>query len=454
MELNEALRRTFVGHWRLLVCLVALPLLIVGVMHATAVPTYVANGRIQASSTPPGTDTEADAVLNRVAGVATSPGVINDALRQAGITNRSADQLAGTEIAVARMGSSAVFNLSVTDTSPEIATSLAVALTNQVVTFLNGAGDPRATSLINQLTDQHTALLSQRQQVASKLALANGALDTANLSAQLSTLDQQLNDLAATTRQLQSTLISTGGSAAAISLPTAATPAPSTLATDLGLAGLAGLVAGLLVATVLEAVRPRVAGSPAFARELGTAHLGRLELPPGADRTHPATIDTVTLVGLREKLTRTGVGTMVLTGPLPAARLSAIAALLAERLPIPVAESRVSADGGSARAPGLSEAGGTAALTPVLGLLPGYRHNGVEVRALPDVDTSSGNERRGLLVVAPDLTLYREVENVRTLSAATGWPVLGVLGMPAVRRRRIGRVPDGTRGGRRDRHVR
>jgi hypothetical protein len=442
MELNEAMRRTFAGHWRLLACFVAVPLLIVAVLHVLAAPSYVATGRIQASSTLPGTDTEADAVLNRVAGIATSPSVVRDALRQAGITTRDANQVAADEVAVNRLGSSAVFNLSVTDPSSQIATGLATALANQVVTFLNGAGDPRATSLITQLTDQQRALLAQRQQIAARLGLAGSPVDTANLSAQLSTIDQQLNDIGSTLRQLQSTVLTTGGSAAVISSPAPATPAPSRLATDLGLAGLAGLVAGLLVATVLEVVRPRVAGAREFARELQTGYLGRLSLP--SDDDGAVTIDIATEVGLRETLARTGVATMVVAGPLPPALLSAVTAQLASRLSADsTAGGEPSANGVSARPPALGEPGKTATLQPVLDLLPD--HQPIEVRALPDIDTASGSGRRGLLVVAPDLSLHREVDETRTLVAATGWPVLGVLGTRALRRREI--RPEG---GRRD----
>lgn len=446
MELNEAVRRTFTGHWRLLACFVAVPLLIVAVLHIAAGPAYVASGRIQASSTPPGTDTEADAVLNRVAGIATSPSVINDALRQAGITTRNADQVAGGEVAVSRLGSSAVFNLTVTDPDPQIATGLAAALAAQVVTFLNGSGDPRATALIAQLTDQQRSLLAQRQQVAAQLALASGALQTANLSAQLTTLDQQLGDVGSTLRQLQSTMLSTGGSAAVISLPAPATPAPSRLATDLGLAGLAGLVAGLLVATLLELVRPRVAGGRDFARELDTGYLGRLTLPPDGDGA--VTIDVATEVGLRETLARTGIGTVVVAGPLPEALLSAVAAELANCLsPGHTTVEEPTQNSVSLRPPALTEPGRTVAVRPVLELLP--HHQAVEVGTLADIGTAAGNGRRGLLVVAPDLAFHREVDELRTLISATGWLVLGVLGMRALRRREL--RPEG---GHRDRYVR
>ncbi|RJQ85479.1 GumC domain-containing protein [Amycolatopsis panacis] len=445
MELNEALHRTIAGHWRLLVCCLALPLLAVGILHVVATPTYVATGRLQASSTPPGTDTESDAVLNRVAGVATSPGVITDALRQAGITNRNADQLAGRDVAVARLGSSAVFNLSVTDPSPQIATGLAVALTNRVVTFLNGSGDPQASALIGQLTAQQNSLLTQRQQVAARLGVASGSADTASLSAQLSTLDQQLNDVSSALRQLQSTLITNGGSAAVISLPSGATPTPSRLATDLGLAGVGGLVAGLLAATVLELLRPRVANSRAFARELGTASLGRLVLPGSDGAAAQPTMDVGTSVRLRETLALRGVDVAVVAGPVPQAQLSAVATVLADRLSVdarPVAERRPSPDGTS----GPAGPGRVVPLGPALDVLPDHRFATLRVRTLSTVDDRSDAGRRGLLVVVRDLTPYREVEEIRTLAAATGWVLLGVLGV-ATRGSRRGAQPRERRSG-------
>ncbi|WP_123968998.1 hypothetical protein [Streptomyces sp. TLI_185] len=66
-----------------------------------------------------------------------------------------------------------------------------------------------------------------------------------------------------------------------------AVPAPRS-PTSVALAGVVGLLGGLLLVTLLEVLRPRVAGRHAFARELDTPMLGRL---PGsrhrARRTGP-----------------------------------------------------------------------------------------------------------------------------------------------------------------------
>jgi capsular polysaccharide biosynthesis protein len=431
MELNEALHRVVVGHWRLLAVLLVLPLLIVGALHALASPAYVATARVQASSTSPSTDTEADAVLNRVAGVVTSTSVVNQAMEEARINNRNAAAVAADEVSVTRLGSSAVFNLSVTDSDPRIATGLAAGLTTQLVTFLNGTGDPQGTALVKQLTDQQNALRSQRQSTAAQLAQAGGPAATANLQAQLSTLDQQLGDVQSSLRQLQAAMVTSGGSAAAISLPSSAVRAASTLVTDLGLGVLTGLVVGLLIATALETLRPRVVDSRAFARELEVPPLGRLVLPATDDPAGRIDLDFSTLLATRQAIVRSGVGAVMVTGPLPTQSLSGIARLIEEQSAAVPKDIPTSIDGA---------AGHSAPPSPVLDVLPGHGRPAIEAHPLPvegsDVDGRWTARRQGLIVVTPNLALLSEVRRVRDLAAATGWPVLGVLG--ASRRRRAG----------------
>jgi hypothetical protein len=43
--------------------------------------------------------------------------------------------------------------------------------------------------------------------------------------------------------------------------------------------------------------------------------------------------------------------------------------------------------------------------------------------------------RHGLLVLVPDLARDSEARRIRHLTAATGWPVIGVLGTSRSRRR-------------------
>jgi capsular polysaccharide biosynthesis protein len=436
MELNEALRRIVIGHWMLIVALVVLPVMVVAGLHLATVPTYSAAARVQASSTPPGSDTEADAVLSRVDGIATSSTVINQALAKTKITGRSAAQLA-PEVAVNRLGSSAVFDISVTDRDPKVAVPLSGAIAEQTVAFLDGTGSAQPSSLMAQLDQQQTTLRAQRTQLATNLALAKDPVQIANLAAQLASVDQEQSNVAGSIQSLQSQTLS-DSSAAMISTPTQAGKVPSTLSTDLGLAGLAGLIVALLIATILEVLRPRVADARAFARELDAPVLGRLTSHKEAEQVHVIARPEVR-VALGRAVDRHTVTMVVLTGPPKTGRLTALAADLRTgltgRLPAdapPVTESASTGNGHLPALQGDLEAR-TVTLAPIREV--SAESPTVRVLAMSEVDDGTRGQRVGLVAVVPDLTPYAEVRRFHDLLATTGWPLIGVLGDPV----RVGR---------------
>ncbi|HEX3648995.1 MAG TPA: hypothetical protein VHV49_11240 [Pseudonocardiaceae bacterium] len=432
MELNEALRRTVVGHWILIVALTVLPVLVVAALHLSTAPTYSAAARVQASSTPPGSDTEADAVLSRVAGIATSSTVINQALADAKITGRAATAVA-PEIGVSRLGTSAVFDVSVTDRDPAVAVAVSGAVARQLVGFLDGAGSPQPNALLDQLNKQRAALQGQRTQLATNLALATDPVQVANLSAQLATVDQELTNVASSLRDVQTVNLQSS-SAAVISTPTQATRVPTKMTSDLVLAALAGLIASLLIATILEVVRPRVADARAFARELGAPVLGRLNGP--RDRGDADGIARPDVrVALRRAVDRSTSSTVVLTSPAGHVRLAALAAELRAGF----AERAAPESSGNGSLPVLSGdlSGELEARTVTLPSMRDLPDAGtVEVLPLSDVDEFVRGQRIALVAVVPDLTPYAEVRRINDLLATTGWPVIGVLGDPI----RLGRL--------------
>lgn len=443
MELNEALRRIVFGHWRLLLVFTLLPVLVIGALQATGSPRYTASARVQASSAPPSTTTEADAVLNRAQGFATSTTAVQNALQQARITDRSVATMVH-EVGVNRIGTSAILNVTVTDRDPRVATAATGALAPQLVNLLNGSSNATAATLVSQLTAQENALLAQRTQTAAQLALAQNPTDTAKLAAQLSTTDQQISDLQTTLRQVQSTGLGSN-TATVVSLPTGAVSARSSLATDLGLGALLGLVAGLLTATVLEVVRPRVADPGAFGREIGAPLLGRLVLQGGKKKPQ-LLIPPETLVVAKRAVSHAGIDTIVLTGPDLNGQLPLIAVQLEGHLasgssPVGALTGQPSwngngpsADRGSvsvdgAHGPAVVGRAQTLEASPLpveaeLGL-----SRRVRVLALSDVDDVSDWRRHGLLVLVPDLARDSEARRIRHLTVATGWPVVGVLGI-------------------------
>jgi capsular polysaccharide biosynthesis protein len=446
MELNEALRRTVTGRWTLIVTLIILPVLVVAALGLAKPPTYSAVARVQASSTPPGSDTEADAVLSRVDGIATSSTVIDPALAKAKITDRNVGQIT-PEIGVNRLGTSAVFDISVTDQDPHVAVALATAVAQQLVAFLNGAGNPQPNLLLNQLTQQQTALRDQRTQLAASLALATNPVKVANLSAQLASVDQELTNVANSIQNIQSQTLS-DSSAAVIATPSAAVAAPDKTATNMALAGLAGLIVALLITTITEVLRPRVADARAFARELGAPMLGRLNSLRQRARVG-AIAQPEVRVALRRAVDHNGVTTVVLTGPSGQRRLSALADdlrdALAERIPSgpPQAQPQAPSRGGNGQLPtrpGERETRPGEREARAVTLAPARElpatEPAVRVLELSELDDETHGQRVGLVVVVPDLTPYAEVRRLNDLLATTGWPVIGVLGDPIRVRRR------------------
>ncbi|MEY9874757.1 capsular polysaccharide biosynthesis protein [Streptacidiphilus sp. MAP12-33] len=457
MELNEALHRIVIGHWRLLMVLTLLPVLVIGALQMRARPGYAATARLQASNQTPSTTTEADAVLNRAQGFATSQSVVERALQQAGITDRTPTKIE-QETSLSRVGTSTVLNLTITDADARTAVAVDSALATQLVTYLNGG--PQTTSdasLVSQLTGQEQALLGQRSQVAAQLALARSTAESSKLSAQLSAIDQQLGAVQAELNGINN------NSASVISQPSDAHPAKSSMVTDVTLGALLGLVTGLLLASVTETVRPRVADAGAFGRELGAPLLGGIALDRDRKGDEDGDEGAVvvppeTRVGVRRAVAHHRVGTLVLTGPDPDHRLARVAAAL---------ERELGARGGFAGRPqqptlngdgaGAHAAAGRAAQHAAAGALLGAAQlleapeftdhpdlastRPVRVRVLSELDDATDRAawdepgREGLLVVVPDLASYRELRRIRHLADATGWPLVGVLGLERDRRR-------------------
>ncbi|MDN3025502.1 hypothetical protein [Streptomyces sp. S.PB5] len=457
MEFNEALRRTVGGHWRLLVLFIVLPMLVVGVLELRDARAYVSKARVQASATLPATDVQANAMLSRVKAVATSSSVVSTALEESKVTDRTPAQVA-KETRVSRLGGSSVFTVKVTDADPRTAEKLAGALSEELVTFFNGTGN----LLVTQLTDREAALHDERVRVAGELPGAKDAAESGRLTAELSSLDQQIQDVQASLRAAEAAGL--GDRTASLLSPASdAVPVPPLSRTDMALAGMGGLVAGLLAVTLLEVFRPHVAGPSAFARELDAPVLGRLRTTerrgrkagPGA----PACLHTETVVALRRAVARTRAGTVVLTGPAGEERLGTLAKELEARLDLSVVpgsgpdpELRAGHLGGPHAAGtvpdgndgqehyGLIRTLTTSRIREATALTDGRAvprpATAVRVRALHQVDDVSDTARHVLLVVEPEFPPYAELRRVRNLVAATGWQVIGVLGDHSTRRSR------------------
>jgi capsular polysaccharide biosynthesis protein len=446
MELNEAFRRIVLGHLRLLVPFILLPALGTAWLAMSARTEYSASARIQASTATIGSDTEADSLLNRVRGVATSAAIVQNALNTAQVADRSASNIA-SEVTVSRLGSSPLFDIIVTDPNAAVAQHVSDALATGVLDFLTVDGSRQAQGLVNQLTSQQAQLVSQRKALLAQQAITPDPQARATVSAQLSTLDQQLSDLGSTLRQLQVTM-ATGSSASLVSPASVAKAIHSNVSTKVVLAVLSGLLAGLLVAAVLEVARPRVSNAVTYAREIGVPVLGRIDSVTsdhvvGAGDvhvTHRASPETV--LSLRHAAYRSQAHTVVLVGEPDTTRAAELAATLAAQLTTTIevkstsngradnARSAVAVSGGTARATKTATRGRPRSVDTRTGV----GQEPLRVVLLSDLAERAPSSDAAILVVVADRAPYRQFRGIQDLSAATGWPIIGALREPTRRR--------------------
>jgi capsular polysaccharide biosynthesis protein len=465
VEANEALRRIIVRHRLLLVVCVLLSTLAVVATYKKKAPTFTATARVQAQSAQPSSDTEADAILNRVKAVATSQGVVQAAVSSAHLS-RDPAQVA-RNITGSRISSSAVINLTVKDTTRAGAVALADALAPKVVTTLNQLSAQQTEPLVAEIDQQRQELTNQRDALAAQLNAAPTAAGAQVLASEVSSIDSTLANLLVERQQLLASSGSTA-SAAVIDVPSAAKGTSSGLKTRALLAMVLGLVIGLLIATVHELLRPTVSRPLNFGHELGVPLLGTLQKAAGGSGEPDATL----LTTLQAAAARTEVSTLVLTGPVPDEELFEVADRLDDMLASPPTLTAVPASNGAVASTGAAvntsnasvirvteraqaaSSGVSGHLRAARALTTGswraehalghagdeLRSPGLQVVALPAVRPTDRTADHGLVAVVPDFAPHAALGTVADLRAATGWPLLGVIGCNEQRSRsKLGR---------------
>ena len=445
MEANEALRRVVWRHRWLLIALLLLPVVFTVLVRSDGHVRYAASAKIQTQSAAPDAQTQVDAILGRTTAIATNPVLVRQALGAAKV-DRSALQVAEHEISVTILGSSAVVQLTVTDTSRSVATRLDTALADAVVNDLNGLGASTSQALTS-LEGSATQLRQTRDGLVSSLNAANGPPTSAkvqSLLAQLTAVEQQLANNATATQQILANSTA-GASAAVISTPTAAVGVSRHVAEYGALAGLLGLLIALLIATIRELMQPTVADPSTGAREIGTVFLGRARAA-GEDI---APIDEDLALKLDLAARRLRARTLVLSGPVPSAQLTALAQHLNERLHFGQARDNHVGDAGSWGPNDLSyahigqttdtEDGGStdpsnrgAAATSdsdldIQSIAPVWLSP--VTLALHDLELTATPENPALLIVLPDFAPRDALDTATDLRVTTDWPIAGVIGL-------------------------
>jgi capsular polysaccharide biosynthesis protein len=290
MELNEVVRRIFGQHWRLIVCFIALGVAAPALLHLGDAPTYTASARGVLDTQDPESRAEAAAIIDTARAIATSPGPVRSALSAAHVTGRDPVEVAKHHVSVRGLGSSGVFQLSVSDRDRRTAAAIANALAAQVIRARLAASqgqtqqvladlgqeiddlnaritylDARIDSLNERLSGAESADLRAERaraiQLSDSLVQQRGALEV-----------QRTGVLSSESVRPKATIISRAGA------PTAADS--SRFFADVVLGALLGLILGVGVAGIIETFRPTLVGGDALAREFRAPLLGTLTNEP------------------------------------------------------------------------------------------------------------------------------------------------------------------------------
>lgn len=429
MTLDDLFRRVVLAHLALIVICVALPVLAVVGMEARTPATYLGTVRLQVADSNPVSTTEADGMSSRVLALATSPGVIQQALDQTGL-HRSATTMAATDVTAQRLGESSVVELTVRDQSRQAAASLSRKLGSIVAGFMNTASQPHFDEVLKQTDKDLAAARRERNALLARVATDAGnvnqrdaaTIELASADATVGRLEVQRNSLVLADAA-RDQVVTVAPSRLDVVV------APSTLAARLVLGGLLGLVLGIAIAILLETLRPRAASVRAVARQLAAPVLGRA--------AEPATL-------LRDRFARAArrhrLATVVVVGVEKADEV-AVTSLLQRLNHVPAVDvplvaqvpTNGSGNGAVPAKPPVKPSGkGTRGGTQVATLAPprkATRTSGpapVVFCTLDQLDASE-EDRAGVLVVCQKSPRQRDVDATHALVAGMRWPVLGVL---------------------------
>jgi capsular polysaccharide biosynthesis protein len=442
VEIDEVAARLLRQYWLLLVVCVALPIVAISMVIARQPAVYAADARIVAGSQVPQSSAAAGAVVSQVQAIATGRTAASQALQAAGVS-RNLTSFIASNVSIAGLGSSQVVDLIVTDRSPKVAHNVAKVLANEVIDSLNNVGQSGLRAALTANDQEIVRLTQQRFSLAAKAAASP---QNQQLQAQMAGIDEVIANFTGDRGRL---LIQASNQGLATVIDQPAFPVkPESKASGqkLGLAGLLVLVAGILIASIAETVRPTVPGARRASRRLGAPTLGRLGHDDLQGERTPALDDLA--LRLRLAATHAGVATVALVDMDGKRQLSDLADGLERALQDSLAgEPAGQANlGGSAagnhhmqmgvghvaRAARAAGAAGADVLVQSRRLVTG--NQALHVRTLRQMKGTAEMGPVGLLVLAGPVTRVSRITALEDLATSSGWPTIGVVGVPRMRR--------------------
>jgi capsular polysaccharide biosynthesis protein len=383
------------AHLKLIVGLMLVGVLAAFALHLDDRKLFTAGARISLDTTDPKSAAEAQAIGDTTRAIATSPGVVEEALARAGLDDVPPDavaRFAAEDVHVQGLGSSAVMELSVTYPDARIAADIANQLADGVVKTRLQATRGRLSQIVAGIDDQ---LLDIDRDIA-RLRFT----DTEPSSrARIAHLIRQRSDLASERASItvQDALRPQPSIVDPAHVPVTADP--SRRWQDIALGALLGLVLGIGLAAVIETINPTLVGADAVAREVGAPVLAELPRSNGHATAFQRELAD-NRVRLAAGFARMGAFELADLGPVT---MSPDVGLLASRLSDPIRGDRVRVTGGE--------------------------HLEVSV-----VTNGDATRNSGLVVVAPTVMKKHDIQWVTSSLQAGEVEVYGVVTYPPTRR--------------------
>ncbi len=435
MELNEAIRRVFVQHWRLIVLTTIACIAIAALLSVRQSATYTATTTFVLDAADPTSSAESAVIGDTAQAIATSPAQITAALTAANLTGRNLTQVANN-VSVTPLGASGVLKLSVREDSPADARALANALAARVIATRNQIDNAKIkqvfTTIDNRIASVNKQILVQNAAIADlnrQLSLNPSGQAAANLQLKISSLTQT-RDLTVQQKGVlqseESSLLATDATRPQANFishaqePSHADASPAI--PDIALGALLGLVLGTGLAALIETLRPRYLGGDMLARELEMAHLGTIPATAG-DPAAGWSPEPIALV-LRLAAERAGVRNVSL---LATERQSDLG-VVAKRI-----ESACNRAGPTAPEPMVAHASYVGSVYTPSGVEHAERLSGasapsLRVRPFGISYTSNANGAgAGIAVVSAASLTRRQIVELRHLLSVMPAPVLGLI---------------------------
>jgi capsular polysaccharide biosynthesis protein len=437
VEIDEIAARLLRQYWALVLLCVLAPLVAIALTVAKQPPMYAASARIVSGNTVPASNAQAQALVSQIQGIATGKTTAASALQAAGVT-RNLNNFITSHVSVSGLGGSQVVDLTVTDRNPRVAATLAKDLAKVVVQSINRTGQSGLSTTLNAI-DQEIVRLSEQHGVAASQAAANPKNE--QLQSKLAGLNQVIANFSGDRSRL---LIqaSTQGLASVLDQPVVPQQSQSkALPQKLGLAGVLGLVVGILISAIVETIRPTVPGARRVSRRLGAPTLGQLN----STEMHGEQTQNLENLAVRLRLAanHADVSTIALIDVNGRYELADLAHSLELSL-MPPGESLAARADANGRHDDQDETlVGEHAFGSVIvkgrQLISG--HQTLHVYPMTQIKHLGTMSNVGLVVLSGPVSRVSRVLALDDLVTSSGWPILGVVGVPRARRgllRRLG----------------